>query len=148
MNRILTISIGNDHAGPELKNKVVELLENEGIKVINHGCDSSDSVDYPDFAHAVARDVESGVADRGIVICGSGNGINMAVNKHGAIRSALCWKAEIASLAVQHNDANVIALPARFIEEAEALACVKAFITETFEGGRHQNRVNKINPCC
>jgi ribose 5-phosphate isomerase B len=148
MNKISTISIGNDHAGPALKQKVVELLENEGIKVINHGCDSNESVDYPDFAHAVAQDVESGKADRGIVICGSGNGINMAVNKHGGIRSALCWKAEIAALAVQHNDANVIALPARFIEEAEALACVRAFITEEFEGGRHQNRVNKINLCC
>ena len=148
MNKISTISIGNDHAGPALKMKVVELLENEGIKVINHGCDTSDSVDYPDFAHAVARDVESGTADRGIVICGSGNGINMAVNKHGAIRSALCWKAEIAALAVQHNDANVIALPARFMDEEEALACVRAFITETFEGGRHQNRVDKINRCC
>jgi len=148
MNKISTISIGNDHAGPALKQKVVELLKNEGIKVINHGCDSNESVDYPDFAHAVAQDVESGKADRGIVICGSGNGINMAVNKHGGIRSALCWKAEIAALAVRHNDANVIALPARFIEEAEALACVRAFITEEFEGGRHQNRVNKINLCC
>ncbi len=148
MNKISTISIGNDHAGPALKNKVIELLENEGIKVINHGCNSNESVDYPDFAHAVARDVESGTADRGIVICGSGNGINMAVNKHAAIRSALCWKAEIAALAVQHNDANVIALPARFIDEEEALACVRAFITETFEGGRHQNRVDKINKCC
>ena len=148
MNKISTISIGNDHAGPALKNKVIELLENEGIKVINHGCNSNESVDYPDFAHAVARDVESGTADRGIVICGSGKGINMAVNKHAAIRSALCWKAEIAALAVQHNDANVIALPARFIDEEEALACVRAFITETFEGGRHQNRVDKINKCC
>lgn len=147
MNKISTISIGNDHAGPELKFKVIQLLENQGIKVINHGCDTSDSVDYPDFAHAVAADVSSGKADRGIVICGSGNGINMSVNKHSAIRSALCWNREIASLAVQHNDANVLALPARFISEEEALACVAAFIQEVFEGGRHQRRVDKI-ACC
>lgn len=147
MNKISTISIGNDHAGPELKFKIIQLLENQGIKVINHGCDTSDSVDYPDFAHAVAADVSSGKADRGIVICGSGNGINMSVNKHSAIRSALCWNREIASLAVQHNDANVLALPARFISEEEALACVAAFIQEVFEGGRHQRRVDKI-ACC
>ena len=147
MNKISTIAIGNDHTGPELKFKVIQLLENQGIKVINHGCDTSDSVDYPDFAHAVAADVSSGNAARGIVICGSGNGINMSVNKHSAIRSALCWNREIASLAVQHNDANVLALPARFISEEEALACVAAFIQEVFEGGRHQRRVDKI-ACC
>lgn len=147
MNKISTIAIGNDHAGPELKFKLIQLLENQGINVINHGCDTSDSVDYPDFAHAVAADVSSGKADRGIVICGSGNGINMSVNKHSAIRSALCWNREIASLAVQHNDANVLALPARFISEEEALACVAAFIQEVFEGGRHQRRVDKI-ACC
>jgi ribose 5-phosphate isomerase B len=104
-------------------------------------------VDYPDFAHAVAGDVVQGRADRGIVICGSGNGINMSVNKHSAVRSALCWNREIAALAVQHNDANVIALPARFISTDEALACVAAFIHERFEGGRHQRRVDKIPGC-
>ena len=147
MNKISTVSIGNDHAGPELKAKISEYLENQGIKVINRGCDTSDSVDYPDFAHAVAGDVVQGRADRGIVICGSGNGINMSVNKHSAVRSALCWNREIAALAVQHNDANVIALPARFISTDEALACVAAFIHERFEGGRHQRRVDKIPRC-
>ncbi|MDG1252903.1 MAG: ribose 5-phosphate isomerase B [Schleiferiaceae bacterium] len=147
MNKILTVSIGNDHAGPELKFKIIEILENKGIKVINHGCDTSESVDYPDFAHAVAEDISIGKSDRGIVICGSGNGINMSVNKHNAIRSALCWNREIASLAVQHNDANVLALPARFISEEEAIACVLVFISEEFEGGRHQRRVDKIASC-
>ncbi|NQW25006.1 MAG: ribose 5-phosphate isomerase B [Cryomorphaceae bacterium] len=145
MNKILTVSIGNDHTGPDLKKKVVELLENQGIKVINHGCNTEDSVDYPDVGHAVAKDVLSGLADRGIVICGSGNGINMSVNKHKGIRSALCWDRTLASLAVQHNNANIMALPARFITNKEALACVQAFITEEFEGGRHQRRVDKIN---
>ena len=137
MNKISTVSIGNDHAGPELKAKISEYLENQGINVINHGCDTSDSVDYPDFAHAVAGDVVQGRADRGIVICGSGNGINMSVNKHSAVRSALCWNREIAALA----------LPARFISTEEALACVAAFIHERFEGGRHQRRVDKIPGC-
>jgi len=145
MNNKFTIAIGSDHAGFELKTKVIQVLENQGFKVNDKGCYSEESVDYPDFGHAVATAVSSHDATRGIVICGSGNGINMSVNKHQDVRSALCWDVPIAVLAVQHNNANVLALPARFIEESVALACVEAFLTESFEGGRHERRVNKIN---
>ncbi len=140
----MNIAIGADHAGYELKNKVMEQLKADGHTVKNFGTDSGDSVDYPDFGHPVAIDVESGMADLGIVICGSGNGINMTVNKHRNIRSAMAWNVELAELARQHNNANVLALPARFIEEKTALEIVSAFIKTDFEGGRHERRVNKI----
>jgi ribose 5-phosphate isomerase B len=104
-----------------------------------------DSVDYPDFGHAVARDVQTGASELGIVVCGSGNGINMSVNKHDSVRGALCWLPELASLARQHNDANVLSLPGRFISEDVGLACVDAFLTSEFEGGRHAGRVAKIS---
>ena len=143
----MTISIGNDHAGPEYKKAIVKYLELNEHLVINHGTDTFESVDYPDFGHPVAYDVESGKAELGIVICGSGNGIAMTANKHQGIRSALCWKKELAELARQHNDANIIALPARFITQEEAIEMVDAFLATPFEGGRHQNRVNKI-ACC
>ena len=110
----MKISIGNDHAGPEYKKAIVEMLKAKGHEVTNYGTDSEDSVDYPDFGHPVANDVESGKADFGIVICGSGNGINMTVNKHQGIRAALCWTKEISALARQHNNANVVSIPARF----------------------------------
>lgn len=141
----MKIAIGADHAGYELKEVVKNLLFERGIEVEDFGAYSGDSVDYPDFAHPVANAVEKQLCDLGIVICGSGNGINMAVNKHQAIRSALCWEPELASLARQHNNANVLALPARFISTEVGLACVNAFLDASFEGGRHQRRVDKIS---
>ena len=140
----MKISIGNDHAGPEYKKAIVDFLKQKGHEILNHGTDTSDSVDYPDFGHPVAIDVETGKADFGIVICGSGNGINMTVNKHQGIRSALCWDKEIASLARQHNDANIISIPARFTSIQQAVEMVDTFLNTNFEGGRHANRVNKI----
>jgi ribose 5-phosphate isomerase B len=142
----MTISIGNDHAGPEYKQAMTSYLEQQGHSIINHGTDSNDSVDYPDFGHPVAIDIETGKADMGIVICGSGNGIAMTVNKHQGVRAALCWNKEIASLARQHNNANIISIPARFTAIAQAIDMVDIFLNTTFEGGRHQNRVDKI-PC-
>lgn len=143
----MKIAIGGDHAGYELKAKVIELLEQKGNSCTNYGTDTGESVDYPDFAHPVATDVKEGKVDMGIVICGSGNGINMTVNKHQGVRSALCWKTEIASLARLHNNANVLAIPARFLSEEEALEIVNTFCDTEFEGGRHQRRVEKINAC-
>ncbi len=141
----MKIAIGADHAGYELKQKVKQHLERQNIEVLDKGTNSSDSVDYPDFGHPVADDVQSGRADLGIVICGSGNGINMSVNKHKGIRSALSWTAEIAELARQHNDANVLALPSRYVSEELGLQIVDAFLKADFEGGRHQRRVEKIS---
>ena len=140
----MKISIGNDHAGPSYKNVIVKFLKEAVHTVSNYGTDTPDSVDYPDFGHPVATDVEEGKADFGIVICGSGNGIAMTVNKHQGVRAALCWIKEIAILAREHNNANVIAIPARYTSEMQALEMVKAFITTEFEGGRHQRRVDKI----
>ncbi|MBC5861958.1 ribose 5-phosphate isomerase B [Flavobacterium turcicum] len=140
----MKISIGNDHAGPDYKKAIVEMLIAKGHQITNYGTDSVDSVDYPDFGHPVATDVTEGKADLGIVICGSGNGIAMTVNKHAQVRAALCWTKEIAVLARQHNNANIISIPARFTSIPQVLEMVEAFITTDFEGGRHQNRVNKI----
>lgn len=140
----MNLAIGGDHAGFELKQKVIKYLTNKGHQLHDFGCNSESSVDYPDFAHPVANGVEQNKFDLGILICGSGNGINMAANKHQGIRSALCWEPELASLARQHNDANILALPARFISEEKALLIIDAFFNESFEGGRHQNRVAKI----
>ena len=140
----MKISIGNDHAGPEYKIAIVQFLESKGHTVINHGTDTFDSVDYPDFGHAVANDVESNKADFGIIICGSGNGIAITANKHQGVRAALCWMKEIASLARQHNDANVISIPARYTNIKQAVEMVETFLTTDFEGGRHATRVNKM----
>ena len=140
----MKISIGNDHAGPEYKKAIVKMLEAKGYVVTNYGTDSVDSVDYPDFGHPVATDVETGKADFGIVICGSGNGIAMTVNKHAGVRAGLCWTKEIAYLTRLHNDANVVSIPARFTSIEQAIEIVDTFLNTTFEGGRHQNRVNKI----
>jgi ribose 5-phosphate isomerase B len=140
----MKIAIGSDHAGFELKEQVIAYLKSKNINVSDKGCYSSERADYPDFGHAVANDVLTNHI-LGIVICGSGNGINMSVNKHKGIRGALCWNSEIAALARQHNDANVMALPARYISIEEAKKCVDAFTTEKFEGGRHQDRVLKID---
>jgi len=141
----MKISIGNDHAGPDYKKAILEMLKGKGYTVINYGTDSEHSVDYPDFGHPVATDVERGEADFGIVICGSGNGINMTVNKHQGIRAALCWTKEIAILARQHNNANIISIPARYTSIPQAVEMVNSFLETQFEGGRHQNRVDKIS---
>lgn len=140
----MKISIGNDHAGPDYKKAIVAYLKEKGHTIINHGTDTFDSVDYPDFGHEVAYDVQIKNADFGIVICGSGNGIAMTANKHQDVRAALCWIKEIAELARQHNDANVISIPARYTSIPQAVAMVETFLTTEFEGGRHANRVNKI----
>ena len=141
----MKISIGNDHAGPDYKSAIVEMLNSNGHEVVNHGTDSAESVDYPDFGHPVAVDVESKVADFGIIICGSGNGIAMTANKHQGIRAALCWTKEIAALSRQHNDANVLAIPARFTSITQAVEMVEIFLNTDFDGGRHANRVGKID---
>lgn len=139
------IPIGADHAGFNLKGKIIQFLESKGYEVKDFGCFSEESIDYPDFAHPVAEMVEQNTGMLGILICGSGNGINMTANKHKGIRSALCWNAEIAELARQHNDANIVALPARFITEQEGLEIVETFLGIAFEGGRHQRRIDKIS---
>ncbi|NNT71072.1 ribose 5-phosphate isomerase B [Flavobacterium sp. IMCC34852] len=141
----MKISIGNDHAGPDYKKAIVTFLEQKGYQIFNHGTDTFDSVDYPDFGHPVAIDVETKKADFGIVICGSGNGIAMSANKHQGIRAALCWTKEIAALARQHNDANVISIPARYTSIQQAVDMVDTFLNTAFEGGRHATRVDKIS---
>ena len=141
----MKISIGNDHAGPEYKKAIVAMLKAKGHDVTNYGTDYENSVDYPDFGHPVATDVSEANADFGIVICGSGNGIAMTANKHQKVRAALCWNKEIATLARLHNDANIISIPARFTSISQAVEMVDTFLSTEFEGGRHQNRVDKIS---
>lgn len=140
----MKLAIGGDHAGYEYKNKIKKFLEEQGHAVEDFGPHSEESCDYPDIAHPLAQSIEKGKNELGIAICGSGNGINMTLNKHQEIRSALCWQADLAKLARQHNNANVLALPSRFIDIDLALKCVDIFIHEKFEGGRHERRVNKI----
>jgi ribose 5-phosphate isomerase B len=140
------IPIGCDHAGYELKLAVIDHMKSKGFDVHDFGTHSEDSIDYPDYGHPVAEMVEADENMLGIVICGSGNGINMTVNKHQGIRSALCWNVEIAKLAREHNNANIIALPARFISIDLGIEMVDTFFNTAFEGGRHERRVNKI-PC-
>lgn len=139
------IPIGCDHAGFQLKQIIIEHLSAKGYELKDFGCYSEESIDYPDFAHPVASMVEENEGMLGILLCGSGNGINMTANKHQGVRSALCWKKEIAELARQHNDANILTLPARFLEVQEALEIVDIFFETAFEGGRHANRVAKIS---
>ncbi|MDT8415569.1 MAG: ribose 5-phosphate isomerase B [Flavobacteriaceae bacterium] len=141
----MKISIGNDHAGTDYKVAIVEWLVAQGHHVKNYGTDTSESVDYPDFIHPVAKDVETTSTDLGIVICGSGNGAAMTANKHQKIRAALCWNTELAALARQHNNANILSIPARFVSINEALSMVKTFLNTNFEGGRHQNRIDKMS---
>ncbi|WP_435624018.1 ribose 5-phosphate isomerase B [Flagellimonas sp.] len=142
----MKIAIGNDHAGTEYKLAIVGLLKSKEIEFVNHGTDGTDSVDYPDFAHPVAKNVEDGEVDMGIVICGTGNGASMTINKYQKIRGALCWNKEIAALARKHNDANILSLPARFIALPQALEMVEIFLSTKFEGGRHERRIEKV-PC-
>jgi len=143
-NKFETIGLASDHAGFKMKEYLRNWLLDEGFKVVNFGCNSADSCDYPDFAHPLAEAVSRGECTFGISMCGSGNGINMVVNKHPQIRSALCWNREIASLARRHNDANICALPARFLAPSEAQAIVEEFLQTAFEGGRHSVRIRKI----
>lgn len=140
----LSIGIASDHAGYELKTHIIKTLETQVANIYDYGTHSSDSCDYADFAHPLAKAVENKACDFGIAICGSGNGINMTVNKHQGIRAALCWNEELAALARQHNNANILSLPARFISEELAEKLTNTFLTTEFEGGRHQARIEKI----
>ncbi len=142
MTKILPI--GCDHAGFELKTKIIARLKEQGYEIDDKGCYSTDSIDYPDFAHPVANEVENNPGTLGILLCGSGNGINMTANKHQGIRAALCWTPEIAKLAREHNNANILTLPARFLDDQTAFEIVDVFFSTDFEGGRHQKRVEKI----
>lgn len=142
----MTIAIGADHAGYEMKARLIDYLEKEGHTIVNYGTDGPDSVDYPDFAHAVATAVQEGNQELGILLCGSANGVAMSANKHPNIRAAIAWIPEIAALARQHNNANILCLPSRFIPNHLAEECVDAYLNATFEGGRHARRVGKI-PC-
>lgn len=144
----MTLSIGNDHAGTEYKKAIIAHLEAKGYTVNNYGTDSNDSVDYPDFVHPVANDVEAGTVDFGILICGSANGVAMTANKHQKVRAGICWTKEITELTRQHNNANICCIPARFTALQQAIQIVDCFLETEFEGGRHQNRVNKIPISC
>ena len=139
------IGIANDHAGYELKLTIVDFLKNKGYKIMDFGSDTSESVDYPDFAHLLANAVSAGECRFGISICCTGNGINMSINKHAGIRGALCWTLEISRLARAHNNANICSLPAQFITKETAYSIVDTFLNTSFEGGRHQRRIDKID---
>ena len=140
----MKIAIGGDHAGFNLKSKVIKKLEENGYQVKDFGPYSSQSCDYPDYVHPLAKEVEKGEFKFGIVICGSGNGVNMVANKYQGIRSGLCWNSELAEMTRLHNDANILAVPARYITEELGLEIVSTFLETEFEGGRHQRRVDKI----
>lgn len=144
MNFPSKIVIGSDHAGFEYKTEIIEFLRKKNISIIDVGTNSEASCDYPDYAHALAEKIENKEAEMGILLCGSANGVAMAANKHQAIRAALCWENEIASLARLHNDANVLCLPARYVSIESTFEMVNTFFTTDFEGGRHQKRVDKI----
>ena len=140
----MKIAIGNDHAGTEYKKEIQKMLLEDNHVINNHGTDDDKSVDYPDHIHPVASQVENNEVDFGIIICGSGNGANMTANKHQKIRSALCWSKEIATLSRTHNNANILSIPSRFVSLNEAKEMVNSFLNTSFEGGRHEARVNKI----
>ena len=140
----MKIAIGNDHAGTVYKFAIIKLLKELGHQVINFGTDTTESIDYPDYIHPVAKAVENQEVDLGIILCGSGNGAAITANKHQGVRAALCWSKELVELARLHNDANILSLPARFISEYQALEYVQTFLNTQFEGGRHQRRIEKI----
>ena len=144
----MKISIGNDHAGTEYKFAILNHLEAKGYLVNNYGTDSNDSVDYADFVHPVASDVEANRADFGILICGSANGVAMSANKHQKIRAGLCWNKEIVHLVRAHNNANILCIPARFTAIPQVIEMVDVFLNTEFEGGRHQKRIDKIPLSC
>ena len=141
----MKIAIGNDHAGVEVKRKIENYLSEKGHTVINKGSDGKESVDYPDFIHPVSIEVKEKKVQIGIIICGSGNGAAMTANKHKGIRAAICWSEEIAALAKQHNNANIISIPSRFLSSDKILNIVDVFIKVEFEGGRHERRIKKID---
>ncbi len=141
----MKIAIGNDHAGVDVKRKIENYLSEKGYTVINKGYDGKESVDYPDYIHPVSIEVKEKKAQIGIIICGSGNGAAMTANKHKGVRAAICWSEEIAELARQHNDANIISIPSRFLSEKEIINIVEVFIKTDFEGGRHKRRIDKID---
>jgi len=143
----MNISIGNDHAGTDYKFKIVDYLKSKNIEVTNYGTNTDSSVDYPDFVHPVAKDVESKKSTYGILICGSANGVAMTANKYSSIRAGICWTNEIVSLIRQHNNANILCIPARFTVIEDVLEMIDTFLSTEFEGGRHQNRINKIQIC-
>ena len=142
----MKIGICNDHAGVDYKNRLSKYLTGKGYEIVNFGTDTPDSIDYSDLAHPLAEAVESGKVDLGIAFCGTGNGMAMTLNKHQGIRAGLCWSVEIGKLIKQHNKANILVLPARFISYETVAEITDAWLTEEFEGGRHLNRINKI-PC-
>jgi len=144
----MTISIGNDHAGLDYKQAIIKHLKYKGISVINYGTDGFESVDYPDFVHPVAKDVNENKVDFGILICGSANGVAMTANKYPNVRAGICWMSEITVLTRQHNNANIICIPARYTAIPQAIKMVDTFLETKFEGGRHQNRVSKIPISC
>jgi len=140
----MKIAVGNDHAGYEIKLVVMEWMRKKGYEVINFGTDTPDSVDYPDHVHPVAEKVESGECELGVLVCGSGQGVSFTANKHQGIRAALCWMPEIAMLARSHNNANILCIPGRFVDAECAEAILEEFFSTAFEGGRHQNRIDKV----
>jgi ribose 5-phosphate isomerase B len=144
----MKIAIGNDHAGPDYKYQIIKLLESKNILVDNYGTNSEQSVDYPDFVHPVARAVNDKKVDFGILICGSGNGVCMTANKYEKVRAGIGWNDEIVELMKLHNNANILCIPARFVSLSEALNFVEIFLSTNFEGGRHQNRIDKIPLTC
>lgn len=144
----MNISIGNDHAGTDYKFAIIKHLEKKGYIINNYGTDANDSVDYPDFVHPVANDVADEKVDFGILICGSANGVAMTANKHQKVRAGICWTKEITTLTRQHNNANIICIPARYTAIQQVIAMVDTFLETKFEGGRHQNRVDKIPLSC
>ena len=144
----MTISIGNDHAGPEYKSAIIEHLKTKGYTIKNYGTDTNDSADYPDFVHPVASDVNNGKVDLGILICGTANGVGMTANKYQNVRAGVCWNSEISELARQHNNANIICIPARFTSIPQAIKMVDVFSETEFEGGRHKRRIDKIQLSC
>lgn len=144
MENIKIIGLASDHAGFALKHHVKEYLTQKGINFKDYGCHDDQSCDYPDFAHALANGIETGECETGIAICGTGEGISMTLNKHQQIRAALCWKPEIANMARAHNNANVLVMPGRHVNNEEASLIMDAFFSTPFEGGRHERRINKI----
>ena len=141
----MKIAIGNDHAGVGVKEEIKEHLTKKGHTVINKGYDGKESVDYPDYIHPVSKEVKEKKAEIGVIVCGSGNGAAMTANKHKGVRAAICWSEEIAALAKHHNNANIISIPSRFLNEKEIIKIIDVFIEAEFEGGRHERRVKKID---
>lgn len=143
----MRIAIGNDHAGTDYKNAIVGFLKGQGHEIINCGTNSNDSVDYPDFAHIVAKKVDTAEVDLGILLCGTGNGVAMTANKYPKVRAGLAWTKEITAIIKQHNNANILVIPARYVAQEQVIEMVEIYLATGFEGGRHQRRIDKISSC-